>query len=193
MSSRLNLTTELLALGDEKQANGFWLDSGCGGNQTVNFLATSGFDAFGIDLTPKVPTPDPRILTGDMREIPLDAGMFDFVIAECSLSVCGDAEKSLKEMRRVLKPGGTLYIADVYFPEGSTVKLSSDDPSTLDNWQTMIHRAGFDVADIDDQTQAWTNFYLKLLWEGKNLKDTWLKGYKDPLKGSGYFLLHGKG
>lgn len=189
---RLNLTTELLALSGEIPM-GVWLDAGCGGGDTVGFLANSGFEAFGIDIAPQAPSPDPRVLTADMRDMPIDASGFDFVIAECSLSVSGDAKKSLEEMRRVLKPGGHLYIADVYFPENSNVKLSSDDPSTMDNWKILIDKAGFDIADVSDQSEAWKNFYLHLLWEGQNLKNTWLKDYKDPLKGSGYYLLHAIG
>ena len=46
----------------------------------------------------------------DMSDIPFDEGSFDTVICQFGLMFAADKLKSLKEIRRVLKPGGQLLL-----------------------------------------------------------------------------------
>jgi SAM-dependent methyltransferase len=49
----------------------------------------------------------------DAQEIPFDAGQFDVVMAHHMLYHVPDRAKALREIRRVLKPGGMVYASTV--------------------------------------------------------------------------------
>lgn len=53
-----------------------------------------------------------RLLLGDAMGLPFPDGYFDSVV--CTFALCGipDRHQALREMRRVLKPGGSLLLAD---------------------------------------------------------------------------------
>jgi ubiquinone/menaquinone biosynthesis C-methylase UbiE len=51
--------------------------------------------------------------TGHAEELPFADGSFDAVLCECSLCLFGDKRSALSEIRRVLRPGGRVAIADV--------------------------------------------------------------------------------
>lgn len=86
------------------------LDVGCGQGQTVDYRTFRG-DSWSIDLKP---APGERLLTGDACALPFEADYFDALIFECSLSTMDSPDRALREAVRVLKPKGTLYMADVY-------------------------------------------------------------------------------
>jgi ubiquinone/menaquinone biosynthesis C-methylase UbiE len=50
---------------------------------------------------------------GDAEALPFDDGCFDAVLCECSLCTFPDKRRALAEVRRVLRPGGRVAIADV--------------------------------------------------------------------------------
>ncbi|MGN6170098.1 MAG: class I SAM-dependent methyltransferase [Solirubrobacteraceae bacterium] len=50
---------------------------------------------------------------GDAEALPVEDQTFDAVLCECSLCTFPDKPRALAEMRRVLRPGGRLAIADV--------------------------------------------------------------------------------
>ena len=54
-----------------------------------------------------------RFITGDAENLPFPDGSFDVVISECSLCIFPDLERSVVEIRRVLRPGGYVGISDV--------------------------------------------------------------------------------
>jgi arsenite methyltransferase len=52
-------------------------------------------------------------LAGDAEELPVGDESFDAVLCECSLCTFPDKRRAVAEMRRVLRPGGRVAIADV--------------------------------------------------------------------------------
>jgi arsenite methyltransferase len=54
-----------------------------------------------------------RFRRGDAASLPFDAGEFDAVLCECSLCTFADKPAAVAEMRRVLRQGGRLALADV--------------------------------------------------------------------------------
>jgi arsenite methyltransferase len=54
-----------------------------------------------------------RFVQGDAAALPAPSGAFDAVICECALCLFSDKGRAVGEMRRVLRPGGTVAIADL--------------------------------------------------------------------------------
>jgi arsenite methyltransferase len=50
---------------------------------------------------------------GDAEALPLADATFDVALSECSLCTFPDKERAVSEMERMLRPGGTIAIADV--------------------------------------------------------------------------------
>ena len=67
--------------------------------------------------TPVVPRT--FFLQGDAENPPLASSRFDAVLCECSMSIFPDKSRAVKEMRRLLGPGGRLGLSDVTVEPGS--------------------------------------------------------------------------
>jgi ubiquinone/menaquinone biosynthesis C-methylase UbiE len=91
------------------------LDIGCGIGQTLEVCCPPGAEAFGIDIDAEAveygkklfPKFDLRVAGGE--SLPFPDGFFDFIICRVSLPLM-DIPKSLKEMNRVLTPGGSVWL-----------------------------------------------------------------------------------
>eukprot|EP00903_Cladosiphon_okamuranus_P003991 g3989.t1 len=59
-----------------------------------------------------------KTLVADALDLPFETDEFDVVTVAFGLRNMGDYELALKEMRRVLKPGGHLFILDFSLPQG---------------------------------------------------------------------------
>lgn len=59
-----------------------------------------------------------QTLVADALALPFPDGEFDVVTVAFGLRNMADYVRALKEMRRVLKPGGTLFILDFSLPQG---------------------------------------------------------------------------
>ena len=59
-----------------------------------------------------------QTLVADALELPFSDGEFDVVTVAFGLRNMADYGRALKEMRRVLKPGGSLFILDFSLPTG---------------------------------------------------------------------------
>ena len=120
------------------------LDLGAGAGETVALLRSMGFAARGIDLKPR----SADIVRGDLLNAPYPDGSFDAVLSECAFFVSGDQAGALREAYRLLKSGGTLLLADVFF----------NPPEEL------LSSAGFTVLLAEDMTEAWREYFLEALW-----------------------------
>jgi ubiquinone/menaquinone biosynthesis C-methylase UbiE len=94
------------------------LDAACGTGRHLAWLEGVDCRAIGVDLTKpmlqraSVAAPSARLLQCDLRALALGSGSVDAVI--CSLALCHvpDLVSALRELARVLKPGGTLVVSD---------------------------------------------------------------------------------
>ena len=120
------------------------LDMGAGAGETLRLLRALGFDAVGIDLSPRAP----EVLCADFLGAPLPDGSFDAVLSQCAFFVSGDVPGALREAKRLLKRGGKLLLSDVFF----------EAPLPL------LAAAGFTVLHSEDLTPQWREYYLEALW-----------------------------
>jgi len=101
-----------------------FLDVGCGTGwaigQTANLVDGKGL-FYGVDLSPKMIEKAKNNFSGkdnfhflqaNSESIPLDDNSFDIIICTNSFHHYLHPDKALKEMRRLLKSGGKLYILD---------------------------------------------------------------------------------
>ena len=101
-----------------------FLDIGCGTGwavgQAANLVKGEGL-FYGVDLSPKMiekaksnfsGKDNFRFLQANSESIPLDDNFFDIIICTNSFHHYLHPDKALKEMRRLLKNGGKLYLLD---------------------------------------------------------------------------------
>jgi SAM-dependent methyltransferase len=94
------------------------LDAGCGGGAYVHALAERGADARGIEYNEEklTTTQSParaalsRIFHGDIERTAFGAGSFDAVLLNEVLEHVPDDRAALREMHRLLRPGGALVV-----------------------------------------------------------------------------------
>ncbi|PFH92613.1 SAM-dependent methyltransferase [Bacillus sp. AFS088145] len=88
-------------------------------------LAKMGFEVTGVELSPdfvnieKNNAKEANVLVdfkeGNASNLPCDDNTFDFIVCSAAFKNFMDPVKALKEMYRVLKPGGTSLIIDMNF------------------------------------------------------------------------------
>jgi ubiquinone/menaquinone biosynthesis C-methylase UbiE len=125
------------------------LDVGCGpGTITLGLAAhVAPGEVVGIDVAEEITTEAVRtaeeagcanvsFARGDAYSIDAAAGTFDVVHAHQVLQHLGDPIAALREMRRVLRPGGLLAVRDSDY--GAFVWAPDD--HRLDRWLQLYHR-----------------------------------------------------
>jgi hypothetical protein len=106
-----------------------------------------------------------RFVHGDAAALPVPSRAFDAVICECALCLFPRKGAAVAEMRRVLRPGGTVAIADVTAepdelpaalrgPAGRVACLAEALPP--DGYEVLLHDACFEllVAESHDRALA---------------------------------------
>ena len=99
------------------------VDVACGRGATALLLARElGCEAVGVDLGARAIAQARQaagagerasFLVGDAETLPLRDAGFDVALSECSLCTFPDKPRAIAEMARVVRPGGTIAIADV--------------------------------------------------------------------------------
>jgi ubiquinone/menaquinone biosynthesis C-methylase UbiE len=104
----------------------FGLDLGCGEGHNTRLLAARGAGVVALDTSERfvtaaasVPAAGIRFVLADGAVLPLRDAAFDFVTGFMSLMDVADPETTLREVARVLKPGGFAQFSFVH-PATST-------------------------------------------------------------------------
>jgi ubiquinone/menaquinone biosynthesis C-methylase UbiE len=119
------------------------LDVGCGpGTITVDLAArVAPGEVIGVDRSPAViaqagTAPNVRFATGDVYALDFEDGSFDVVHAHQVLQHLTDPVAALREMRRVLRSGGTLAVRDSDYGAFTWAPASP----VLDGWLALYHQ-----------------------------------------------------
>lgn len=99
------------------------LDVGCGDAALAVALAQRGALVTGVDVDPSMLAAGraraaasgvaPDLMQGDIRALPFADNSFDIVLAVTVLCFVDDAARAVREMDRVLRPGGCLLIGEL--------------------------------------------------------------------------------
>jgi SAM-dependent methyltransferase len=110
------------------------LDVGCGEGRFCRMLETCGVEAIGIDPTEALirqarqrdPEGDYRL--GRAEQLDFADGSFDLVVSYLTLIDIPEVGVAISEMTRVLRPGGTLLIANLtsFSTAGQSWKLDAE-------------------------------------------------------------------
>src|SRR5262245_39884413 len=108
------------------------LEMGCGAGNNIWFLATEGFKAFGLDISPTAIEHakqrmaalnlEAELIVGDINRLPWSENTFDIVIDRGALTQLEHERvaQGIEEARRVLKPRGVMMSFTLYgmnYPE----------------------------------------------------------------------------
>lgn len=100
-----------------------FLDVGCGDGVLATRLAQDGAQVTGLDSSPDMIAAARRrakaagveidLVEGDADDLPFPAGHFDCVVSVATLCFVDDPRPTIREMVRVLKPGGRLILGEL--------------------------------------------------------------------------------
>jgi len=134
------------------------LELGCGPGRYAALLSSLGFDVVGVDPA-SFPLWDEikarrnvELIDGiKAEELPFPDAAFDHVACVSALLYFDDADKALAEIRRVLKPGGRLYVRTVNSQNLSRRWAKANIDPVAHNYfdeaelTTFLRQGGFDV------------------------------------------------
>ena len=155
------------------------LDVGCGTGGNLLLLSKYG-DAEGVDVSPDAVSfcrerGLQQVKQGTAEQLPYGDATFDLVTALDVVEHLDDDLAGLKEMRRVLRPGGRVLI---FVPTFMFLWGLQDDVSNhrrryrLSELRGVLERAGFDV---ERTTYANITFFLPILVMRKLMRLTGIK------------------
>jgi SAM-dependent methyltransferase len=93
------------------------LDAACGTGRHAGHLVALGHGVLGIDITPEMlerarsNVPEASFMHGDLLAVPATGEEFDVVVCGLALSHLEDVDGAVRELARVLRPGGHMFIS----------------------------------------------------------------------------------
>jgi glycosyltransferase involved in cell wall biosynthesis/2-polyprenyl-3-methyl-5-hydroxy-6-metoxy-1,4-benzoquinol methylase len=110
------------------------LEVGCGHGGLAGLMRQAGFDAAGLELSPAIvefahQTFDIPMVLGPLEQQNLPAGAFDLILMIDVLEHLPDPPGTLREVRRLLKPDGLLFIQTPCYPAGRSYQQLQESES----------------------------------------------------------------
>ena len=135
------------------------LDLGCGSGYAGRALraAEDAGQVYGLDAAPEMArnargyTDDPRVtyLVGDFECLPLAADSVDHCFSMEAFYYAADPHAALRELRRILRPGGTFYCAVNFYEENVHSHHWPEMVGVpMTRWSASEYRAAFESAGL---------------------------------------------
>jgi arsenite methyltransferase len=81
-----------------------------------------------------------RFLRAELEELPLEDGVADLVISNCTINHADDKLKVWQGIQRVLKPGGRFVVSDIYSLEPVPERYRQDPQAVAECWAGAVTR-----------------------------------------------------
>ena len=100
-----------------------FLDAGCGGGGACVLAAALGWEVTGFDASNDLLAiaherlPQAQLVHGDLEKLPFPDGHFDAALAANSVIFAEDIRQAMRELRRVVRPGGRVAVTSWGRPE----------------------------------------------------------------------------
>jgi ubiquinone/menaquinone biosynthesis C-methylase UbiE len=140
------------ALASQADAPGRILDVGCGTGRLLRKLGERwpSSQLLGVDPNEGMVsvarrlTPLASLHVGTAESIPIDSASIDLVVTSISFHHWADQPRALREVFRVLRPGGCLCLADITLPRwvARLVRSGARSPNSL---KSLIAQAGLEL------------------------------------------------
>ena len=148
------------------------LDVACGNGTSLRAIAEKWpVHGIGVDASAS-PVHEDRIelRVGDAHRIPCDDASVSALLCECALSTFVDQPGALREMRRVLRPGGRLAVTDMVLEAQVPDSLSQwvhsgtclERALSHDSYVRALKEAGFEVVDCWDAPDALHELFTRI-------------------------------
>lgn len=169
------------------------LDVGCGNGATLRYLqGMHAFQLFGADLSALLLYEGRRenewlnVVQAVGDYLPFKSGLFNAILAECSLSLMPDLRQSLLEIRRILRPGGYLVITDLYLRNQVATGASRDSRLSLmqcclrgaqtePELLSCFSEAGFSICFWKDCSEFLRSLTAQLVFNYGSMQNFWQK------------------
>jgi SAM-dependent methyltransferase len=172
------------------------LDLGCGAGFDC-FLAAKKVGAsgkvIGIDMTnamiekaklnaQKLGTKNVEFILSEIEKMPIKDNSIDIIITNCVVNLTPDKLETFKEARRVLKPGGRIYLSDIVLLEELSEKQKNNKDLLTgcvagallkDDYLQKIKEAGFSVNILHENKEI-----SKTQYNGINLESLMIEAIK---------------
>ena len=140
------------------------LDAGCGNGRYARAFAELGYErVYGVDLFRKLRPRGFTYVAASLEDLPLRAGVFDFVYSNSVIFHINDLTKVVGEFSRVTRKGGILFITShtryslftfwrkwkLLFGAPSVEHLSGATCHSVGQCRKQLERVGFDVLLMD--------------------------------------------
>jgi SAM-dependent methyltransferase len=166
------------------------LDVGCGRGRFAGILGSEA-RYVGLDYCPSAielarrAYPAVEFHESDATQLPFEDASFELACSWGSLEHIGDIPKALREIRRILRPGGILYLEAPnlfflgHFLRYSVMRKSPWSGQVIehlagyDGWRELLESLGFSLLLYKGRTyyRGWKKPIAGLVW---NLADLWL-------------------
>jgi ubiquinone/menaquinone biosynthesis C-methylase UbiE len=144
------------------------LDAACGTGRHAEFLVSLGCVTVGLDQSEAMldvarrKVPGASFEHGDVEHMPFDDDSFDLAVVALALCHSADPTTAVVELGRVLRPGGTLVIADPHpmggvlggqayyggIESGRTMTYVRNHRHSASTWLRAFRTAGLTVVDL---------------------------------------------
>lgn len=162
----------------EAKLNEVCIDLGSGrGTDAIRLAESVGSKGFvyGIDISDgmiekaiktaeRLTVTNVRFVKSSLEHIPLESGVADIIISNCTINHASDKQLVWNEIYRLLKPGGRFVISDIYSISPVPDEYRNDPVAISECWAgsvtrteylLQLERAGFSTVNIIEESASY--------------------------------------